>query len=119
VLKVAPVLGLLASFQEGAHTTTRTSSLSSNPPSSQQTLQQALRTLRGIRHRYEMQRTAHPDALCNLHVALGDSDMMWIGAAIEALGRPIAADATESGHLAWQRECVLRLRDVLSRPALG
>jgi hypothetical protein len=64
-----------------------------------------------------MQRTAHPGALCNLHVALGDSDMMWINAAIEALEKPIATDATESGHMAWQRECVRRLRDVLSRPA--
>ena len=99
--------------------TTRTSSLSSSSLSSQVTLQQALRTLRGIRHRYEMQRTAHPDVLCTLHVALGDADMMWINAAIEALERPIAAAATESDQLAWQRECVLRLRDVLSRPTPG
>jgi hypothetical protein len=97
--------------------TTKMSVLRNDAPETQITLQYAIRTLRGIRHRYEMQRTAHPDALCNLHVALGDSDMMWINAAIEALEKPIAADVTESGHLAWQRECVRRLRDVLSRPA--
>jgi len=81
--------------------TTRTSSLS-NPPKSQATLQHALRTLRGIRRRYEIERTAHPDALCNLHVALGDSDMNWIDATIEALERPIAAGATEATGLAAQ-----------------
>ena len=76
--------------------TTRTSSLSDNPPESQATLQQALRTLRGIRRRFEIERTAHPDALCNLHVALADSDMNWIDATIKALEKPIAADATEA-----------------------
>jgi hypothetical protein len=75
---------------------TRTSSPSINPPENQATLQQALRTLRGIRRRYEIERSAHPDALCNLHVALGDSDMNWIDATIEALEKPIAAGATET-----------------------
>jgi len=59
-------------------------------------LHQALRTLRGIRRRYEIERTAHPDALCNLHVALADSDMNWLDATIEALEEPIAAGATEA-----------------------
>jgi hypothetical protein len=94
--------------------TTRTSSLTSlsragtrradkplvwsraNPPESQGTLQQALRTLRGIRQRYEMERTAHPDVRSyGMHVALGDSDMFWIAATIEALEKPIATGATE------------------------
>jgi hypothetical protein len=76
--------------------TTTTSSLSINPPEHQATLQQALRTLRGIRRRYEIERTAHPDGLWNLHVALGDSDMNWIDATIEALEKPIVAGATEA-----------------------
>jgi hypothetical protein len=99
--------------------TTITSSLSSHPPSSQVTLQQALRTLRGIRRRYEVERTTHPEARSNVHVALGDSDMIWIAATIEALEKPIAAGPTEAGNSAWQRECALRLRDVLSRPPQG
>jgi hypothetical protein len=98
---------------------TRTSSLRSDPPESQVTLQQALRTLRGIRRRYELERTAHPDARSNVHVALGDADMVWITATIEALEKPIAAGATEAGDFAWQCECVRRLRDILSRPAQG
>lgn len=74
------------------------------------TLQQALRTLRGIRQRYEMERTAHPDARSyKVHVALGDSDMFWIAATIEALEKPIAASAIEApvGGLA----CVHRSPD--------
>jgi hypothetical protein len=100
--------------------TTRTGSLSNDPPESQVTLQQALRILRGIRRRCEIERTAHPDARSNVHVALGDSDMIWITATIEALEKSMAAaGAIEAGHLAWQRECARRLRDVLSRPAQG
>jgi len=49
--------------------------LRNNAPQSQMVLQQALRTLRGIRRRYEIERTAHPQARSNVHVALGDSDM--------------------------------------------
>ena len=77
--------------------TTTTDSLRNNPPESQGTLQQALRTLRGIRHRYEMERTAHPDAHhYNVQVALSDSDMIWITATIEALEKPSAAGAAEA-----------------------
>jgi len=70
---------------------TRTSSPLSNPPESQVTLEQALRTLRGIRRRYEIERTAHPEVRSNVHLTLGDSDMLWITATIEALEKPIAA----------------------------
>jgi len=77
--------------------TTRTSSLSNDPPESRVTLQQALRTLRGIRQRYERERTAHPDAhALTVHVALVGSDMFWISATIEALEKPIVRAATES-----------------------
>jgi hypothetical protein len=82
--------------------TMRTSSLSNDPPESQTTLQQALRTLRGIRRRYEIERSAHPDTLCNLHVSLGDSDMNWIDATIEVLEKPIAAGAAEATGRAAQ-----------------
>jgi hypothetical protein len=43
-----------------------------------------------------MERTAHPDArLYSVHVALDDSDMVWIAATIEALEKPVAG-ATEA-----------------------
>ena len=90
-----------------------------NPRERQINLQQALHTLRRIRRRYEIERTAHPNTRSNVHVALGDSDMIWITATIEALEKPIAAGATEADHLAWQLECARRLRDILSRPAQG
>jgi hypothetical protein len=74
-----------------------------NRPESQVTLQQALRTLRGIRQRYEMERTAHPDTRSyGMHVALSDSDMVWIVATIEALDKPSAAGATEAAGPASQ-----------------
>ena len=83
--------------------TTTTGSLHNNPPDSLVTLQQALRTLRGIRHRYEMERTAHPDVHhYNVQVALSDSDMIWITATIEALEKPTAAGATETAECAAQ-----------------
>ena len=79
--------------------TTRTSSLRDDSPESQVTLQQALRALRGIRRRYELERTAHPDMHSyNVHVALGDSDMIWIAATIEVLEKPIAAGVTEAAR---------------------
>ena len=66
-------------------------------------LQHALRTLRGIRQRYEIERTARPDSPSySVHVALGDSDMCWIAATIEALERPIVAGATEAAEAGAQ-----------------
>ena len=101
IARIASALAL-RTVPGGSAMTTRTSSASYNPFESQTTLQQALRTLRGIRRRYEIERTAHPDALCNLHVALGDSDMNWIDATIEALEKPIASGATEATERAAQ-----------------
>jgi hypothetical protein len=50
-----------------------------------------------------MERTAHPNAhLYSLHVALDDSDMVWIAATIEALENPVAAGATEAAACAAQ-----------------
>jgi len=75
-----------------------------NASESRATLQLALRTLCGIRQRYEMERTAHPDArLYSVHVALDDSDMLWIAATIEALEKPLAAGAAEAARRAAQR----------------
>ena len=52
-----------------------------------QQLQQALRTLRAIRQRYETECDASSDYVrsSNVHVALGYADMPWITAVIEAL----------------------------------
>jgi hypothetical protein len=59
---------------------------------SQAALQQAVRTLRAIRQRYHIDcmRNSHAGSR-GVHVALGSSDMCWIGAAIEALEEAIAA----------------------------
>ena len=71
-----------------------------NPLESPVTLQLALRILRGIRQRYEIERTAHPDTrLYSVHVALDDSDMLWIAATIEALEKPTAVGATEANQI--------------------
>lgn len=62
---------------------------------SPQCLEQAVRTLRAIRERYEMGRnvdSAYVPAY-SVQVALGYADMFWITAAIEALEKTIR-DAT-------------------------
>jgi len=50
-------------------------------------LEQALRTLRAIRQRYEMESAAGSGRRRSytVHVALGYADMRWIAATIEAL----------------------------------
>jgi hypothetical protein len=52
-----------------------------------QRLQQALRTLRGIRQRYETDRNVGSGYVrsCSVQVTLDYADMLWITAAIEAL----------------------------------
>lgn len=68
-----------------------------NSPESRLILQLALRTLRGIRHRYEMERAARSHCrIYSVHVALDESDMVWITATIEALERPVAVGVTEA-----------------------
>jgi len=65
-----------------------------NPAESQASLQQALRTLRAIRLRYEIDRMQNSDASSrSVHVALGHADMCWITAAIGALEQAIDAGA--------------------------
>lgn len=61
------------------------------PPVSQLSLQQALRTLRAIRLRYEIDRRNSDARLRSVLVALSCADMQWITAAIETLEKAIAA----------------------------
>jgi hypothetical protein len=64
-------------------------------------LQLALRTLRGIRQRYEIDRARNSDArFLTMHVAVGYADICWINAAIEALEESIAASADAAGAAA-------------------
>ena len=66
-----------------------------NPSESQVSLQQALRTLRAIRQRYETGRKADSDYVrsYSVQIALGYADMLWITAAIEALERAVASNS--------------------------
>ena len=65
-----------------------------SPAESQASLQRALRTLRAIRLRYEIDRMQNSDASSrSVHVALGHADMCWITAAIGALEQAIDAGA--------------------------
>lgn len=60
-------------------------------------LQQALRTLRAIRQRYEVERNANSGYVRaqSVQVALSYADMLWVTAVIEALEKT-AADSTSS-----------------------
>jgi hypothetical protein len=64
---------------------------------SQAGLQRAVRTLRAIRQRYQIDcmRNSHAGSR-SVQVALGDADMCWIGAAIEALEEALAAAAARA-----------------------
>jgi hypothetical protein len=55
-------------------------------------LQQALRTLRAIRQRYETGRSTSSDYVrsYSVQVALGYADMLWVTAAIEVLEKAVA-----------------------------
>ena len=65
-----------------------------NPPVNQVSLQGALRTLRGIRLRYEIDRRNSQARTRRVLVALSRADMQWVNAAIETLEKAIAADVT-------------------------
>jgi hypothetical protein len=62
-----------------------------------QRLQHALRTLRGIRQRYESRRDVGSGYArsYSMQVALGHADMLWITAAIEALEKAVASRASQ------------------------
>ena len=57
-----------------------------------QRLEQAVRTLRAIRQRYETGSNAGSDYVrsYSVQVALSHADMLWISAAIEALEKAVA-----------------------------
>ena len=62
-------------------------------------LNQALRTLRAIRQRYEIDRARNPGARSlTLEVGLGDADICWISAVIELLEKSTAGSATHAGE---------------------
>jgi hypothetical protein len=65
-----------------------------DPPVSQLSLQRALRTLRAIRLRYEIDRRNSQARTRRVLVALSRADMQWVNAAIETLEKAIAADVT-------------------------
>ena len=74
-----------------------------SPVESQVSLQLALRTLRGIRQRYEIERARNSDArYLTMHVAVGCADICWINAAIEVLEESIAGSATDAAGAAAQ-----------------
>ena len=74
-----------------------------DPFESQVSLQLALRTLRGIRQRYEVDRARNSDArFFTMHVAVGYADICWINAAIEVLEESIAGSATDAAGAAAQ-----------------
>jgi hypothetical protein len=63
---------------------------------SQVSLQRALRTLNGIRERYQLGRYAHPDLpFFRVQVVVDGGDVAWINATIETLEKVIAAVASE------------------------
>ena len=69
-------------------------------PFSAQSLEQAVRTLRAIRQRYEMGRnvdSAYVPAY-SVQVALGYADMFWITAAIEVVEKAISDSASNPGR---------------------
>lgn len=72
---------------------------SRNLPDSWASLQQALRTLRAIRLRYEIDRRKSDARIRSVLVALSCADMQWVTAAIETLEKTIAEGATEAAGL--------------------
>jgi len=63
---------------------------------SQLKLRQALRTLRALRQRYETARNGNASAcFLSIQVALDNTGMCWLTAAIEALEKAIVPAATE------------------------
>jgi len=59
--------------------------------------EQALRTLRAIRQRYETESKAGPGRVRSytVQIAFGYADMLWIAAAIEALERETARSLSD------------------------
>jgi hypothetical protein len=64
-------------------------------------LEQAIRTLRAIRQRYEAESDAGPGRRRSftIQVALGYADMRWLAAAIEALEKVRVSDRVPSAAI--------------------
>ena len=79
-------------------------------------LEQALRTLRAIRRRYETETKQAPGRVRShtVQVALGYADMLWITAAIEALegasAAPLGADSLAHAATSVSQPGALRLQ---------
>jgi len=73
-----------------------------NPADSQVSLQQAVRTLRAIRQRYETGRNVDSGYVRSytVQVALDYADMLWVTAAIELLEKAIAVGTIEVARCA-------------------
>jgi hypothetical protein len=81
-----------------------TGRIPAKPSESQLSLQQALRTLRAIRLRYEIDRRKSDARLRSVLVALSCADMEWVTAAIETLQKAITVGVTEAaGHAVQAR----------------
>lgn len=80
-------------------------------PTSQMRLRQALHTLRGVQQRCKLEQAGRPDWYSlSVNVALGRADMFWISAAIDAVERAIATDATEAGRSELAPPCNVSAR---------
>jgi hypothetical protein len=79
-----------------------TGRIPTKPCESQVSLQQAVRTLRAIRLRYEIDRRRSDARLRSVLVALSCADMKWVTAAIETLEKAIAVGLTEAAGPAVQ-----------------
>lgn len=91
-----------------------------------QKLQQAVRTLRAIRQRYEAGRNADFGFVrtYSVQVALGYADMRWITAAIEVLEKEIAPSSNEgprdtSAHQRQQQPYDYDYRDQPQHPSIA
>jgi len=92
-----------SALQEYNGILTATGPIERNPFESQLSLQLALRTLRGIRQRYEVDHARNSDArFFTMHVAVGYADIFWINAVIEVLEESIAGSATDAAGAAAQ-----------------
>jgi len=85
---ISPAISAALQISNG--TTSAQKRTERNLPESQVRLQQALRTLRGIRQRHEIARSKHSEPrFLSVHIALDDADMRWIAAVISALEKAI------------------------------
>jgi hypothetical protein len=71
-------------------------------------IQQALRTLRAIRQRYETGRDAGSGYVRfdSVQVALGYADMLWITAVIDALEKAVAASSNHEARRESRRQLI-------------